>query len=347
MKALRIVLGLLVLGLMARYAHPADIKISALPDGGTIQTTDQVPVNRAGTTSRVVVGALAAKTQASLTADVTGVLPLANILTCSTDQIVFDSAGTLVCNAALTFTTAAGIQVAMAEPRLRLSETDQGADLKNWDWDVNAGVACLRTRTDADAAGVNVLCITRGTGTAITNITQGNATNNPSYTLAGTGNLGIGGVYNGVGVNVSGSASAARYIVTASTVPANGIYLPTTNTLGFATNTTAVGNVDATGDLNWTKGFVSIGTKPTVTGCTNSGTLGGAVSGSYVSGTTGTCTVTIPLPSGPTNAYACFAHDDTTAVDYTQSAIVTTVTTLTISGTTVTGDKIVWGCMGY
>jgi hypothetical protein len=149
-------------------------------------------------------------------------------------------------------------------------------------------------------------------------------------------------------VSSSGSIGAARFNVTAATVATNGIYLSGTNTVGISTNTTARGTVDANGALNWNKAIVAAGTKPTVTGCSNTTTLGGAVGGSYLSGTSGTCTVTITLPTGPTNGYACFAHDDTTAADYTQSAIVTATTTLTISGATVTGDKIVWGCpLGY
>lgn len=59
-------------------AVAADIKISELPSGGTIETTDSIPVARGATTQKVTVGALATKTQASLTADVTGVLPVAN-----------------------------------------------------------------------------------------------------------------------------------------------------------------------------------------------------------------------------------------------------------------------------
>jgi hypothetical protein len=40
-------------------ALAADVKISALPNGGTALTSDQIPVNRSGTTTRVAVGPLA------------------------------------------------------------------------------------------------------------------------------------------------------------------------------------------------------------------------------------------------------------------------------------------------
>ena len=53
-------------------------KISALTDGSLIQTGDMIPVVRGGVNLRAAVAALAAKTQADLTADVTGTLPIAN-----------------------------------------------------------------------------------------------------------------------------------------------------------------------------------------------------------------------------------------------------------------------------
>lgn len=231
-----------------------------------------------------------------------------------------------------------------AEPRLVWSESDQAADLKNWDCDVNAGVFACRTRTDADGTGVNFLAVTRGTTTAVTNISLGNATNNPTFNMLGTGGLTIGG-----GLTAS-DANLGNVNITGTNIPTVGL----SKSGGGSLLLNAAGVTGASVSSGTNKVFnvnfavISVGTKPTVTGCSNTTTLGGAVSGSYVSGTTGTCTVTITLPAGPTNGYACFAHDDTTAADYTQSAIVTTVTTLTISGTTVTGDKIVWGCaFGY
>ncbi len=79
--------------------------------------------------------------------------------------------------------------------------------------------------------------------------------------------------------------------------------------------------------------------------CSATTTLGGATWGSYVSGTTGTCTVTITLPFA-TNSYFCQATDQTTSIDYTQNAT-TSGLTLTITGTTVSGDLIKFGCGGY
>lgn len=58
-----------------------------------------------------------------------------------------------------------------AEPRVILTETGVAADTGKWDIDVNAGVFAIRSRTDADGAGVNVLTINRGATTAIADVT--------------------------------------------------------------------------------------------------------------------------------------------------------------------------------
>ena len=54
------------------------------------------------------------------------------------------------------------------EPRIKLNESDQASNEKLWDVDVASKILTLRTRTDADGAGVDILKVTRGTGTAVT-----------------------------------------------------------------------------------------------------------------------------------------------------------------------------------
>lgn len=130
-----------------------------------------------------------------------------------------------------------------AEPRLLLNETDQGANLKLWDFDVSAGVMAWRTRTDADGAGVNVIAATRGVTTAITDVSFGNATNNPTYTFLGTNTV------SATQLSISGLATAGRLNVTSSTTTTVGINRPGANRLGFLSNTTLVGEFDATGQF--------------------------------------------------------------------------------------------------
>lgn len=97
-------------------------------------------------------------------------------------------------------------------------------------------------------------------------------------------------------------------------------------------------------------GIISGGTKFTTSGCSVSATTGGATAGTYMSGTTGTCTTVITM-NGATgltapNGWSCWGNDQTTAADLIgQSA--SSSTTATLKGTTVSGDVINFGCIGY
>lgn len=97
--------------------------------------------------------------------------------------------------------------------------------------------------------------------------------------------------------------------------------------------------------IGGTGALVSGGTTFTASGCSNSTLVGGKIAGSFASGTTGTCTVTITLPQS-TNGWVCNARDLTTAANFIgQSA--TSTTSCTVTGTTVSGDTIVFSAMGY
>lgn len=91
-------------------------------------------------------------------------------------------------------------------------------------------------------------------------------------------------------------------------------------------------------------------TKFTTTGCSISATAGSGAAGTYTSGTTGTCTavITINGATGMTapTGWACSATDRTTPADI-QSQTATTATTVTIAGTTVSGDVIGFHCEAY
>lgn len=71
-------------------------------------------------------------------------------------------------------------------PRNFWYETDRGTDLKAWDINIASGVFSLRTRTDADGTGKDILRVLRGSTTAISAIDIGNATDIPVITLNGT-----------------------------------------------------------------------------------------------------------------------------------------------------------------
>ena len=94
--------------------------------------------------------------------------------------------------------------------------------------------------------------------------------------------------------------------------------------------------------------FINVGTKFTASGCSNSTLVGGATAGSYHSGTTGTCTVTVTFGDSATapNGWSCSVSDTTTPADL-QTMTASAATTATFSGTTVSGDVIKFACVGY
>lgn len=98
-----------------------------------------------------------------------------------------------------------------------------------------------------------------------------------------------------------------------------------------------------------TNGIISNGTKFTTSGCSVSATAGGATAGTFTSGTTGACTVVVTMNgatglTAPTG-WSCWSADNTTGNLYRQTA--SSTTTATFSGTTVSGDVVDFGCMGY
>lgn len=97
-----------------------------------------------------------------------------------------------------------------------------------------------------------------------------------------------------------------------------------------------------------TNRFQNTGGTFTASGCTNSTLVGGSSAGTYKSGTTGTCTVTVTMGGAATanNGWTCWASDSTTIAD-TQTCKGTSTTTIVISGTTLTNDIIQFGAMAY
>lgn len=142
-----------------------------------------------------------------------------------------------------TFSAAVGVLLSNATPRIAWVETDQTTDETRWDAQTNGKAWALRTRTDVDGAGVDIIRATRGTGTALASIAFGNATNNPSYSFLGTG-----------------SVTLATVVINGSTMPANGFYLPAANTLGVAAGSALAAVWDANGRyLSGTTSSISTG----------------------------------------------------------------------------------------
>ena len=95
-------------------------------------------------------------------------------------------------------------------------------------------------------------------------------------------------------------------------------------------------------------GLISAGTRFTTNaGCSETIISGGATAGRIQSGTTGTCTFIVTMGSGATSPahWECWVADRTTVGD-TINQTGDTATTVTFSGTTVSGDSIRFACTG-
>lgn len=94
------------------------------------------------------------------------------------------------------------------------------------------------------------------------------------------------------------------------------------------------------------RSLISGGTVPGISGCTAGTQTGGGTAGTYSSGTTGTCTVTLTFALTAPTGWACTQNDLTTPADV-QKQSASSTTTATITGTTVTADVINFACTAY
>lgn len=122
-----------------------------------------------------------------------------------------------------------------AEVRHIFDETDAGTDKRLWDIDINAGVLKIRTRTDADGSGKDVLTVTRGSTTAISSIDIGNATDAPTITLNGTAYLTNGSFVSTMGGGATSPNASVKYSRAWNSVT---LYFPTISATSNSTSFT-------------------------------------------------------------------------------------------------------------
>lgn len=166
-------------------------------------------------------------------------------------------------------------------------------------------------------------------------------TSNPSYSFTNCTNCGLSQVAGQLVV----SGGATLHIAIGSTEEWQ---MGTTFFQPSTTEVQALGAQSRSLTSAFSDYYQSAGTKFTASGCSNTTTVGGASAGSFLSGTTGACTVTITMghSSTATNGWSCAASDLTTPANLiSQSA--TTTTSCTVTGTTVSGDKISFLAMAY
>lgn len=87
----------------------------------------------------------------------------------------------------------------------------------------------------------------------------------------------------------------------------------------------------------------------TASGCSVGTLTGNSTSGTFASGTTGTCTVTVTMGASQSAAkdWSCSVRDTTTPADAIVQTGVASTTTATFTGTTVSGDVISFACIGH
>ena len=115
--------------------------------------------------------------------------------------------------------------------------------------------------------------------------------------------------------------------------------------LGSSPSDPGAGSATLSGTLK-SPSVISSGTKFAISGCSAGTTVGGATAGTFASGTTGTCTVTITLPTS-TTGWVCVANDETTPANLIAQTTGGSSSTCVITGTTVSGDVISFFAIGF
>jgi hypothetical protein len=124
-------------------------KISALASASALTGAEVLPIVQSGATKKVTADQVATFVASAITpGDIGGAGGSANTFT--DDQ-----------------------QIDSDAPRYLFNETGQAANEGLWDVGVDAKTFFIRSRTDGDGAGVDVLRVTRGTGTALSELIFG------------------------------------------------------------------------------------------------------------------------------------------------------------------------------
>lgn len=197
-----------------------------------------------------------------------------------------------------------------AEPRLLLNESDRGTDLKLWDIDLSGSTFAIRTRTDADGAGRNLISGSRTSTIAVNTLTFGDSAGSTAFTFAGSGAVGI-----------TGLATAARFIPTGGTVASNGLFLPAANSIGISSNSTERIRFDSDG--SWDLAGTTPGSSGNVLTSNGSGSAPTWQAAGGVTQTTSTFTATFDdaCTTSPTNIVNYVQTGNTVSVRFTAANI--------------------------
>lgn len=258
---------------------------------------------------------------------------------------------------------------------------DQGIGTLNASGLFVDGVA-VTTGTPITSCGGTAGQVLRASGTA------GQATCDSGFTYAGAGgqvrvglgslaapaiiygtDTGTGWFENTVGSWIFSSSGTGLMGLAGTTVkvPSGTVYSWTNGGIGGAVDSNVsrissgvvgmgTGAAGSTGGSTRGASYQSGGTTFTMSGCSATTPIGGASAGSFLSGTTGACTVVITL-NGATgitapNGWTCAIYDLSSAINVTtglgiMSQTASSTTTCTISGLTVSGDKLQFLAMAF
>jgi len=145
----------------------------------------------------------------------------------------------------------------------------------------------------------------------------------------------------------AGSATLARSIglhIQAGSSLASGATIGVGLKVDAPTGPTGTGAIKAeeiNGHVEYT------GTAPSVTAGTGATITGNDMAGRVTVGTSPSTTVALTFNASWTNAPACFAQDETTAVTMRATTISTSAVTFTASGTLTASDKVSYSCRGF
>lgn len=186
---------------------------------------------------------------------------------------------------------------------------------------------------DFDNAGANVVAIASGTGVSVISWT-GRFTVGDSFVVGTASSLGNDLSFANFGLilwsstsGVSGSKDTGLFRNAAGVVEVNS------------------GTGAAYREIKY-RSAISGGTVPGISGCTAGTQVGGGSAGTFVSGTTGACTVVLTFAFTAPNGWVCHANDLSTPANLISQSARTT-TTCTVTGTTVSGDVISFLAIAY
>jgi hypothetical protein len=207
--------------------------------------------------------------------------------------------------------------------------------------------------TPTDGTTFTMKAIHSSTGASTIAVSGASAIAVNKNTLAGLAAISTNDIILNIDYNFTYNATSAVWVlnnpsqaayVSGTAISTDVPYGNTGNNLAFSTV-----QVNSTHNGLLSNSYAAIGTTFTASGCSNGTLVGGATAGSFLSGTTGTCAVTITMGGSQVAAHgwSCSFQDHTTPANLMSQTGAAATGTASMTGTTVSGDLISFFCMSY